>query len=471
LKAAELMMNGSNQIHDEQIQVLADHFYEAAIIIQDDFIVHSNHANALMHGFDSASEIIGNTIFSAVQEKEREKLAMIHEKSKVGMNTGIHSKWNLKRRDGRLFQVKTHPNYITWKDQPALLNIVQNLSASNEEKKEFLEKIQKSISPRTVIDRHGCPLHIIGKSPAMRRLYGMIVKAAMTDANVLILGESGSGKEAVARLIHDISNRYHGSFISLNCTAINDNLFESAFFGHKKGTFTGALYDKIGFLRAADKGTLFLDEICELSLEAQKKLLRVFDRGEYTPVGSINPRISNARIIMASNKDPVRLVEEGLMREDFFYRIYVIVLEVPPLRERQEDLPSLIECFLEQSQYVGTPMELPGKVMKSFLNYHWPGNVRELQNAITRYLTLGEHDFLCPIRKPVLGKALSNSRRINKRERASDRVNLRSALEELEKKMILNALTQTGGNKSRAAKYLQIPRRTFLRKLETYRIT
>jgi PAS domain S-box-containing protein len=464
------MMNGSNQIHDEQLQVLADHLSEAAIIIQDDFIVHSNHANALMHGFDSASEIIGNTIFSAVEEKEREKLLMIHEKSKAGMNSGIHSKWNLKRRDGRLFQVETHPNSITWKDRPALLNIVRNLSASNEEKIEFVEKLQKSISPRTVIDRHGYPMHFIGKSPSMRRLYDMIVKAAMTDANVLVIGESGSGKEVVARLIHDISNRYRDKFISMNCAAINDNLFESAFFGHKKGTFTGALYDKIGFLSAANKGTLFLDEICELNLDAQKKLLRVFDRGEYTPVGSINSQISNVRFIMASNKDPVRLVEEGLMREDFFYRIYVIVLEVPPLRERLEDLPSLIECFLEQPQHAGMPIKLPGKVMNSFLNYHWPGNVRELQNAITRYLTLGKHFFLDSSRKPFIGNSFTNNR-IQDCQSVCGRVNLRSAVEELEKKMILEALAQAGGNQSRAAKILQIPRRTFLRKLEIYRNT
>ncbi|MCK5100406.1 MAG: sigma 54-interacting transcriptional regulator, partial [Desulfobacteraceae bacterium] len=232
--------------------------------------------------------------------------------------------------------------------------------------------------------------NIIGKSPEMQKIYEFISMATVSDASVIIYGESGTGKELVARAIHKAGKRKRGPLVIVNCGAISEKLLESEFFGYKKGAFTGASTDKEGFLAAAEGGTLFLDELGEISLEFQIKLLRVLDGHGYTPVGSNVTKKTDIRIIAATNKNLEELVKKGKMRKDFFYRIHIIPIVVPPLRKRQRDIPLLVDHFLEKYQKSGSQVKLPTNIQEAMHAYNWPGNIRELENVVQRYVTLGK---------------------------------------------------------------------------------
>ena len=234
--------------------------------------------------------------------------------------------------------------------------------------------------------------NIIGKSRSMQQVYERILNAAATDANVIIYGESGTGKELVAQAVHNMGNRRDGAFVTVNCGAIPENLLESEFFGYTKGAFTGAEKNKHGYLDLADGGTLFLDELGEIGLTIQVKLLRVIEGMGYRPVGSDQMHHPDIRIIAATNRDLAQLVRAGRMREDFYYRIHVIPVHLPPLRERKEDIPLLIDHFFQQ---YGDRRNLPpvtGEMLDVAMAYEWPGNVRELQNVVHRYVTLKQFD-------------------------------------------------------------------------------
>ncbi|MEJ2639378.1 MAG: sigma 54-interacting transcriptional regulator [Desulfosarcinaceae bacterium] len=232
--------------------------------------------------------------------------------------------------------------------------------------------------------------NIVGRSRAMQVVYNSILKAAETSANVIVYGESGTGKELVSRTIHDLSGRGGGRFVPVNCGAIPENLLESEFFGYRKGAFTGARVDKPGFLDVADKGTLFLDEIGELPLALQVKLLRALDGGGYTPIGSQKIVTPDLRIIAATNRDLEAQMRQGHFRSDLYYRIHILPIYMPPLRERRADIPLLAHHFLELYSEEGGVSTIPDNVMQAFMDHDWPGNVRELQNAIHRYVTLQE---------------------------------------------------------------------------------
>jgi PAS domain S-box-containing protein len=235
---------------------------------------------------------------------------------------------------------------------------------------------------------------IIGKSAAMQAVYESISQAAANPVNVIVYGESGTGKELVARAIHKLSRRSDRDFVPVNCGAIPEHLLESEFFGHRKGAFTGAHADTHGYLGSANGGSLFLDEIGELSLEMQVKLLRAIEGGGYFPVGDSRPRHSDFRVIAATNRNLREMVKAGRIREDFFFRIHIIPITLPPLRERREDIPLLVDHFLEQ--IAGGPKlpTLPGRVLEALYRYDWPGNIRELQNVLRRYLAIKRLDFL-----------------------------------------------------------------------------
>jgi transcriptional regulator with PAS, ATPase and Fis domain len=227
--------------------------------------------------------------------------------------------------------------------------------------------------------------NIVGKSPAMQAVYEQILNAAASDATSIIYGKPGTGKELVARAIHDMSERRPNRFVPVHCGAIPENLIESEFFGHMKGAYSGAVADKPGYIAYADGGTLFLDEIGEISLSMQTKLLRVIEGGGFTPVGSTRVRSSNFRIIAATNRDLTGLVEKGAMREDFFYRIHIFPINLPSLKGRKEDLPLLIEHFM---YLYGGKRNIPPPSKDDLARlyaYDWPGNVRELQNVLIRY--------------------------------------------------------------------------------------
>ncbi|MBO6171689.1 MAG: sigma 54-interacting transcriptional regulator, partial [Desulfovibrio sp.] len=227
---------------------------------------------------------------------------------------------------------------------------------------------------------------IVGKSEAMHKVYGLILKAAETDTNVIIYGETGCGKDIVARTIHNYSGR-RGAYVPVNCGAIPESLLESEFFGHARGAFTGATAAKEGFVAAADNGTLFLDEIGELPVNLQVKFLRVLETKGYTPLGCTSPRTSNFRLIAATNRDLAALVREGKARADFYYRINVLTINIPPLRERKEDLPLLVNAWCARN---GIDLPLTRQTRLSMSRYDWPGNVRELHNFLDRYAAFGE---------------------------------------------------------------------------------
>ncbi|MCG8471256.1 MAG: sigma 54-interacting transcriptional regulator [Desulfobacterales bacterium] len=307
---------------------------------------------------------------------------------------------------------------------------------------------------------------IVGKSPAMQTVYEMILKSSATEDHIIIYGESGTGKELVAKAIHDASSRADKNFVPVNCGAINENIIEREFFGHKKGAFTGADGDHEGFLDKADGGTLFLDEIGEIGLNMQVKLLRAIDGGGYTPVGSNEVKKPNLRIISATNRNLLEHVKANMMREDFFYRIHVIPIYLKPLRERKEDLPLLIDHFLNKfSPDMKTP-PITGKLLESINHYHWPGNVRELQNTLRRFISLKELNF-----NASLSHELSSGREkhfsSNREEEIRD---LKTVMEEYEKRILTDVLQKCRWNRKQASIALNIHRKTLFGKMKKYNL-
>jgi PAS domain S-box-containing protein len=299
---------------------------------------------------------------------------------------------------------------------------------------------------------------IIGKSAPMQKVYELIMRAAATSANVIIYGESGTGKELVAHAIHKLSPRSNKRFMPVNCGAIPPDLLESEFFGYKKGAFTGAAADKPGILDLAGDGTLFLDELAEISPSIQVKLLRAIEGGGYTPVGGQEVKKPDIRIIAATNGNLRKLVEKGDMREDFFYRIHIIPIYLPPLRERKEDIPLLMEHFLQKISGKGKVRQLPGNAIDAMLRHQWPGNVRELENALQRYVELGYIEF---------PETLNRSGYQVETDGAPLAIQpLRDAIDGFEKSYLLQVLEKVRWNRRRAAEMLGIERKTLYLKLK-----
>lgn len=309
---------------------------------------------------------------------------------------------------------------------------------------------------------------IIGKSTAMQNVYKTMLKAAEADANLIVYGESGTGKELVARTIHELSSRGSRNFLAVNCNAIPENLIESEFFGYAKGAFTGAETDKPGFLSITDGGTLFMDEIGEINLNLQVKLLRAIEGGGYTPIGSRHTLRPDVRIIAATNRDLKESLKDGSFRRDFYYRIHIIPIYLPPLRERKEDIPLLINHFLQEYGDEEKLLSIPDNVIKAMQAYEWPGNVRELQNAVHRYITLRQIDFL-DIESPA-NEAAHECSNDQPFVEPGGNPQLRQVMSKFEKAYITNLLNQHQWNRSRVANILGIDRRTLFRKITSYGI-
>jgi transcriptional regulator with GAF, ATPase, and Fis domain len=292
---------------------------------------------------------------------------------------------------------------------------------------------------------------IIGRSPALRALLKHVAVVAPTDSTVLITGETGSGKELIAQAIHDNSPRCKGPLIKVNCSAIPENLFESEFFGHARGAFTGALRDKPGRFEMADGGTLFLDEIGELPPAMQSKLLRVLQEHEIERVGEIRTRKVNVRVIAATNRDLTQEVEGKRFREDLFYRLSVFPLEIPPLRERREDIPALANYFLRKTaKKMNRPLPRLSRANASQLSSHaWPGNVRELQNVVERAVILAHDGELRFDFRPTESSAPVQPKREEHIATPSEVVT-RDDWKRQERESIMRALQQTGGKVSGA---------------------
>lgn len=307
---------------------------------------------------------------------------------------------------------------------------------------------------------------IIGKSSEMQAVYDLIVRAACTDVNVIVFGESGTGKELVARNIHRLSDRSAKSFVTVNCGAINENLLESEFFGYKKGAFTGAAADTPGYLDKSNGGTLFLDELGEMGKSMQVMLLRAIERREYTPVGGNETKTSNFRIIAATHRNLAQAVKNSKMREDFYYRINILSIHLPSLRERKDDIPLLIDHFVSTYPGVksGKPHKIPGHIKDVFCQYDWPGNVRELQNAVHRYIAVGQVDF----DNDGFAKNQDLHKDLTSGKNSSDipGIGLEKTMAQLERKVIENALAEHKWNRGNTASFLKVDRKTLYRKIK-----
>jgi two-component system, NtrC family, response regulator len=302
---------------------------------------------------------------------------------------------------------------------------------------------------------------IIGKSDKIQRVFDLVNKVSATNANVLIQGESGTGKELIARAIHFNSTRADKRFLAVNCGALPESLLESELFGHTKGSFTGAVADKTGLFRSVAGGTLFLDEIGEMPSSLQVKLLRALQEHEVSPVGSSQPVKFDARILAATNRDLENEVAEGRFREDLFYRLNVIEISVPPLRERADDLPLLVKHFVSKAarnQHVAEK-PLSKNALAAISQYAWPGNVRELENAIERAVILSDDEIGIGDLPPKVSASL---------ERGSGTPDSRHTLDEMERRYIADVLTSVDEDKSRAATILGIDLSTLYRKLKRY---
>src|SRR5690606_28764660 len=305
---------------------------------------------------------------------------------------------------------------------------------------------------------------LIYQSKAIEGLLNLLSRVVKTYSTILIQGETGTGKELVARFIHEQSQRAGEAFVAVNCGAIPNDLVESSFFGHRKGAFTGASESRKGFFELANGGTLFLDEIGEAPASLQVKLLRVLQEGEILPVGEGQARKVDVRIVASTNRDLARMVEKGEFRQDLFFRLNVFSVHVPPLRARKNDIPVLVNFFLHRLCR-RLNKHVPGiqkDVLDSLLRYDWPGNVRELENEIERLV------ILCDSGRSITSDLLSERIRFPARVQANHRLSLKEQLAELEKKLILDALEAHNQNKSHAAEALGITRQTIISKLKQY---
>jgi len=317
---------------------------------------------------------------------------------------------------------------------------------------------------RRELDKHYSFSEIIGTSEALRQVFRLVEKVADTNASVLIEGESGTGKELIARAIHYKSRRAARPFLAVNCGALPESILESELFGHTKGSFTGATGDKKGLFRSAEGGTLLLDEIGEMPLALQVKLLRALQEHEVTPVGASVPVRFDARIIAATNKNLETEIAEGRFREDLFYRLNVIEIALPPLRERREDVPLLIKHFIAEvaAEQNTTEKIISREAMSALINYHWQGNVRELRNAIERAFILSNDQIELENLPPKIRTGAENNYEMR------DPEGLRPTLEEMERRYIREIMTATGEEKIAAAEILGIDLSTLYRKLKRY---
>ncbi len=320
--------------------------------------------------------------------------------------------------------------------------------------------------------------NLIGKSKKMQQVYHLLSKVSNSESTILIQGENGTGKEMVAKAVHYNSTRKDAVFMAVNCSAFNDNLLDSELFGHVKGSFTGAIKDKKGVFEVANGGTLFLDEIGDTSPSMQVKLLRILQEGTYMPVGATTPRKVNVRVLAATNKNLKEMIAKGEFREDLYYRINVINVAIPSLRERQEDIPVLMDFFLQKKcEEAGMPLKsFSKKCLEKMLDHTWPGNVRELQNEVERLVVLaGEEKNITPdmLSARIFESADANAGHGSGGGSAflkgvNTNGSLKDALEELEILMIREGLKRTGFNKSKLAKELGISRAGLIMKVEKY---
>jgi PAS domain S-box-containing protein len=438
---------------------------DGAVMVQDGLILFANHSFTEMFEYP-VDDLKGMKATDLFNVEFRDFFRRVFDPGEQDETLGGALRGVCVNRSGREFWVSVHRSLIDLKNKPAILATMRDVTEevhwemSIQEESEYLRrenvKLKSSIKERYRFGK------IVGKSAPMQKVYELILKAAGTDVNVLILGESGTGKELVARAIHEMSTRTGKPFIPVNCGAIPESLVESEFFGHRRGAFTGAHIDKTGYLESANGGTLFLDEVGELGVNMQVKLLRSFEAGVYTPVGDTQERHSRFRLIAATNRDFNAMAASGRIRQDFYYRISILPILLPPLRDKKEDIPLLVEHFL-WLYYKGKKIpSIPSKVMDMFYKHSWPGNVRELQGVIQRYLAVGNFHFLSPKNLGLKGWEEEESLPVEPVQVGE----LRDAIEDFERRFIKNALDQCRWHRGKTAELLGVDPKTLYTKMQ-----
>jgi PAS domain S-box-containing protein len=440
---------------EERYRVLTEQVEEGVTLVQDSRFFYVNPAFCKMFNVLSAEDIY-NGLVHRPPAGNVDEIASLYESETGGIIEFKIEEIHQLARPNKTLWVQVCHNPITFKGRPALLSTFKDITEIKEQQmaaQRIAERLDnENRALRSSLKERYRLGEILGRSQAMQEVYELIIKAAATDASVAVFGESGSGKELVAHAIHNYSSRKNKRFVAVNCGAIQESLFEREFFGHRKGAFSSAHADSPGYLDMADGGTLFLDEVSDLTVNMQAKLLRAIEGGGYRPVGGTETISTDFRIISASNADLGNKVTCGQMRKDFFYRIQVIQIQLPPLRERKQDIPLLVEHFLRNMKAPSGMANVPGRTMDILMDYDWPGNVRELRNVLQRYVTLGHVEFLTPGYE-------------SKTASPGTQISLREAVQELEKSLITKALHQAGGNRTRAATLLGISRRALFRKM------
>jgi PAS domain S-box-containing protein len=438
---------------EARYRILTEHVDEGVTLVHRRSFAYVNPAFCRLFGLESPEALVGKP-FCRPDTGSVDAIKAVYSAAPApGARKKASRELRLAHKgQDRWIQVLHIP--ITYKGTAALLSTFKDITALKQREIDAQQKAQslqqENLALKGSLRERYRLGPIIGKSSAMQEIYELILRAAASDSSVTIFGESGTGKELTARAIHDYSSRKRARFVAVNCGAIPETLFEREFFGHCKGAFSGAHADAPGFLDMADGGTLFLDEIGELTSTLQVKLLRALEGDGYYPVGGAVCKHADVRIISASNTPLQEKVRAGLMRRDFLYRVQVIQINLPPLRERREDLPLLIEHLSGKHSNSGET-RLPGHVLESLMAHDWPGNVRELRNVLERWFTLSKIDF---IDKPSRQGASFEAKR------------MRAAVREFEINLIRRTLKQCGGNQSMAARLLGISRRSLFRKLQ-----
>lgn len=435
------------QAETARLKTLAEAAFEGILIHSNSSIIDINPAAARLFRCEEA-ELIGADLRQFIPSE-------VHDLVLSGRSTPVECE--VFRKDNTRAPVEIRTGNLPSDEHQVSVTAMRDLTYQREIEQERERLLQENtVLKKTVQDRYKFG-EIIGRSPAMQTVYELISRAAASIYPVVVSGESGTGKELVARTIHALSTRNKGPFVAVNCSAVTETLFEREFFGHRKGAFTDAVRDEPGYLEASHKGTLFLDEIGELPLAMQVKLLRVLESGEYTPVGGVEPKKADLRVVAATNRDLADLVRQRKFREDLFYRINVIEIALPPLRERREDIRLLVEHILSRHSLGERIAELPSRLREMLYHYDWPGNVRELMNTIQRYLAT---ELI----------TLPDGRRTESAIAVSPDAGLHEAVETLERRMISDALKQTNWRRDKTAELLGIPRRSLQRKIQKYKL-
>lgn len=448
------------KIKNQALETVFEDAFECIVIVDaDGYIMMMNQAYANFLGI-KVEEAIGKHVTEVI-ENTRLHIVVKTGEPEIGQIQRIrgHDTVTIRIpviRDGKIVGAI---GKVIYKDVKEVELLYKNLEMAKKELDFYKERLRKVKGEYYGLDR------IIGNSERIRELKNTIVRIANTDSTVLITGESGTGKEVFANAIHEMSYRRDNNFIKINCAAIPENILESELFGYEDGAFTGARRGgKIGKFELADKGTIFLDEIGDMSFNMQAKLLRVLQEKEIERVGGSTPKKIDVRIIAATNQNLEEKIKKGEFREDLYYRLNVVRLNLPPLRERIEDIPLLCEYFLKKyNEKFGMSIEkIDDEAMEYLQKYSWPGNIRELENVIERAYNLVNGDVIRVEHLPE---------NIIKHKWTLQLGKLNKALNEIEKQSLINALKASGGNKSKAAEMLGISRASLYQKLKKHGIS